>query len=60
MMTPREELVDKVAQALETEWSTHAFDSVKLAQIAIGVISPWIGDELKKAAFGGASLFDGR
>lgn len=53
MMTPREELIDKVAKALEdADRDLDHFDSVKLAQVAIDVVVPQIASALTSAMWG--------
>lgn len=47
-MTPREELIDKVAKALEEGYGA-SFESVELATIAVNVIVPHLIEGIAKA-----------
>jgi hypothetical protein len=50
-MTPREELIDKVAQALEEahDRTRGTFDSVKLAEIAADVVLQQVAASIREA-----------
>lgn len=53
MMTPHEELVDKVAEAIENKIDAIGdIDSVKLAEAAIDVIIPHLSKALNEAMCG--------